>query len=85
MGFPERRGLLDIESVNEFEKAEITQSGKDAAKSSSEDKDEIGSIDREMIAKMSWKGRRWIHRYGVCALGNYYIESCVGRKILMSH
>ena len=61
-----RRGLLNIESVNEFEQAAITQSGKDAAKSSSEDKDEIGSIDREMIAKMSWKGRKF-SEYDVAA------------------
>lgn len=54
-----RRGLLDIENVNTFEKVEITQSGKEAAKTSSENKDEIGSVDREMIAKMSWKGREF--------------------------
>ena len=54
-----RRGLLVIESINEFEKAEITQSGKEAAKTSSENKDEIGSIDREMIARMSWKGKHF--------------------------
>jgi len=54
-----RRGLLDIENVNEFEKAEITQSGKEAARHSEKSKDEIGSIDREMIAKVSWKGKKF--------------------------
>ena len=54
-----RRGLLDIENVTEFEKAEITQKGKEASKNSSENTDEIGSIDREMIAKMGWKGRKF--------------------------
>jgi phenylalanyl-tRNA synthetase alpha chain len=54
-----RRGLLDIENVTEFEKAEITQKGKEASRNSSENTDEIGSIDREMIAKMGWKGRKF--------------------------
>ena len=54
-----RRGLLDIENVNEFERAEITQRGREAAKDSSENKDEIGNIDREMIAKMDWKDRKF--------------------------
>ena len=54
-----KRGLVDIEGVRELEKAEITEDGIRASKSSDEGKDEIGNLDREMLAKMSWKGKRF--------------------------
>lgn len=54
-----RRGLLDIENANEFESTEITQSGREAAEGSEEGMGEIGGIDREMISRMSWKGRKF--------------------------
>lgn len=66
-----RRGLLDIENVNEFEKAEITKKGIEAAGDSYEKKDDIGSVDREMIAKMGWKGRKF---------SEYDVSAKVGRE-----
>ncbi len=62
-----RRSLIEVESSNEFESAEITQKGREAAKSSVEDSDEIGSIDREMILRMSWKGKK-LSEYDVSAM-----------------